>query len=173
MLINGAGGGVGTLALQYAKLCGANVTCVDIAEKFDLLLSLGADHFIDYTKEDYTKTGKQYDRILDVIAHRAVADYRRALKPGGVFAMIGGSMGGLLAQMMFLGPLMSAIGNKKLGIMAYRVNRADLDYLTRLFDEGKLEPVIDRCYSLGETADAFRYFGTGKVRGKLIITVVE
>jgi NADPH:quinone reductase-like Zn-dependent oxidoreductase len=172
ILINGAGGGVGTLALQYAKSCGAEVTCVDLEEKFDLLRSLGADHLIDYTKEDYTRNNKQYDKILDVIAHRKVSDYKRALKPGGSFVMIGGSMGGLLLQLMLFGSIISKFGNKKLGLMGYRPNRNDLDTLSRLFEEGKVIPVIDRSYPLQETADAFRYFGTGRVRGKIIITLL-
>jgi NADPH:quinone reductase-like Zn-dependent oxidoreductase len=170
VLINGAGGGVGTLALQYAKLCGAEVTCVDKAEKFDLLRSLGADHLIDYTKEDYTRSDIQYDRILDVIAHRSANNYSRALKAGGCFTMIGGSMGGLLLRMMLVEPILSNFRNRKLGIMGYRPNREDLDKLNRLFDEGKLTPVIDRCYPLTETAEAFRYFGTGAVQGKIIIS---
>lgn len=171
ILINGAGGGVGTIALQYAKLCGAEVTCVDLAEKFDLLRSLGADHLIDYTKEDYTRNGHQYDLILDVTAHRKIADYRRALKPGGTFSMIGGSMGGLLLQLMLFGPLLSRFGNRKLGIMGYRPDSNDLEQLNRLFEEGKLLPVIDRCYPLHEVPDAFRYFGTGRMKGKIIITI--
>lgn len=171
ILINGAGGGVGTIALQYAKLCGAEVTCVDLAEKFDLLRSLGADHLIDYTKEDYTRNGRQYDLILDVTAHRKIADYKRALKPGGTFSMIGGSMGGLLLQLMLFGPLLSRFGNRKLGIMGYRPDRNDLELLNRLFEEGKLLPVIDRCYPLHEVPDAFRYFGTGRMKGKIIITI--
>jgi NADPH:quinone reductase-like Zn-dependent oxidoreductase len=171
VLINGAAGGVGTLALQYAKLCGAVVTCVDRSEKFDLLRSLGADHLIDYTKEDYTRNGKQYDLILDVIAHRTLSDYKRALKPGGTFSMIGGSMGNLLLQLMVLGPLHSRLANKKLGIMGYRPNRNDLEYFNRLFEEGKIVPVIDRSYPLVQVPDAFRYFGTGSVQGKIVITI--
>jgi NADPH:quinone reductase-like Zn-dependent oxidoreductase len=171
LLINGAAGGVGTLALQYAKLCGAVVTCVDRSEKFDLLRSLGADHLIDYTKEDYTRNGKQYDLVLDVIAHRSLSDYKRALKPGGTFSMIGGSMGNLLLQLMVFGPIHSRLANKKLGIMGYRPNRNDLEYINRLFEEGKILPVIDRSYPLEQVADAFRYFGTGSVQGKIVITI--
>lgn len=172
LLINGAGGGVGTLALQYAKSLGAEVTCVDRSEKFDMLRTLGADHLVDYTKEDYTRNGKQYDRILDVQAHRSVFDYKRALKPGGTFAMIGGSMGGgLLLQVIFLGPMISRFANKKVGLMGYKPNRSDLDRLTRLFEEGKIVPVIDKCYPLDGVADAFRYFGTGRVKGKIVISV--
>lgn len=170
ILINGAGGGVGTLALQYAKSLGAEVTCVDKAAKFEMLRSLGADHLVDYLKDDYTRSGIQYDRILDVIAHRTVADYKRALKPGGTFAMIGGSMGGLLLQMMVLGKLLSRNG-KNVGIMGYRPNRKDLDFISRLFEEGKLVPVIDRCYALEDVPDAFRYFGTGDVKGKIVVSI--
>ncbi len=171
ILINGAGGGVGTLALQYAKSHGAEVTCVDRAEKFNLLRSLGADHVIDYTKEDYTRTGRQYDMILDVIAHRSVSDYKRALKPSGTFAMIGGSMGGLLAKLMLLGPVISKFSGKKLGIMGYRPNRMDLDLLTRLFEEGKVIPVIDKVYPLEQVPEAMQYLGDGKVQGKVVIGV--
>lgn len=171
VLINGAGGGVGTLALQYARQCGAVVTCVDRPEKFNMLRSLGADHLVDYTKEDYTKNGRQYDRILDVIAHRTISDYKRALKPGGVFAMIGGSMGALLFQLMFFSSLHSLSSNKTVGLMGYRPNRKDLDELTLLFEEDKVIPVIDKYYPLNKTADAFRYFATGQVQGKIIINV--
>ncbi|WP_341835610.1 NAD(P)-dependent alcohol dehydrogenase [Chitinophaga pollutisoli] len=169
ILINGAGGGVGTLALQLAKSAGAEVTCVDLASKFDMLRGLGADHCIDYTVLDYTRTGEQYDKVLDVIAHRKVADYKRALRPGGTFTMIGGSMGWLLFQMMVLAPLIPAGSGRKLGIMGYRPKREDLDLLTQLFEAGQLQPVIDREYPLADTADAFRYFGTGKVMGKVVI----
>ena len=172
VLINGAGGGVGTIGLQYAKLLGAVVTCVDKAEKFDMLRSLGADYLIDYTKEDYTRNDKQYDRILDVIAHRSVSDYKRALKPHGIFAMIGGSMGGLLLQLMFIWPILSRFSNKKLGIMGYRPTRKDLEYLIQLFEEGKLIPVIDRTYPFQEGPAAFKYFSEGNIKGKIIINVV-
>jgi NADPH:quinone reductase-like Zn-dependent oxidoreductase len=169
ILINGAGGGVGTLALQYAKLMGADVTCVDNPNKFGILKSLGADYLIDYTREDYTRTGKQYDKILDVIAHRSAADYKRAIKPGGTFAMIGGSMGGLLFRMMVVEPMLSKFRNNKIGIMGYRPNRQDLDYLTQLFEEGKVIPVIDSRFALKDTADAFRHFFSGKFVGKIVI----
>jgi NADPH:quinone reductase-like Zn-dependent oxidoreductase len=169
LLINGAGGGVGPIALQYAKSIGAMVTCVDREEKFEMLRLSGADELIDYRKTDYTKTGIQYDYILDVTAHRSVSDYKRALKPGGVFAMIGGSMGGLLAQMMLIQPLLSKFSNKKLGIMGYHVNREGLDELTTLFEKGIIKPVIDKSFPLEKTADAFRYYGQGTFTGKIII----
>lgn len=170
ILINGAGGGVGPIALQYAKYKGAEVTCVDGEEKFDLLRSLGADHLLDFRKEDYTQSGIQYDKILDVIAHRTVSDYKRALKPGGIFSMIGGSMGWLLIHLM-LRAVLPYKGSKKVGIMGYKPNRKDLDYLVQLFEEGNVIPVVDRSFALAETADAFRYFMSGKFKGKIIISV--
>lgn len=170
ILINGAGGGVGPIALQYAKYRGAEVTCVDSEEKFDLLRSLGADHLLDFRKEDYTKTGIQYDKILDVTAHRTVADYKRALKPGGIFSMIGGSMGWLLIQLM-MRAVIPFKGNKKVGIMGYKPNRKDLDYLVQLFEEGKVIPIVDRSFDLAETPEAFQYFMSGKFKGKIIISV--
>lgn len=170
ILINGAGGGVGTLALQYAKTTGAEVTCVDKPEKFDMLRSLGADHLINYQQEDYTRTGLQYDLILDVIAHRSVSDYKRALKPGGTFAMIGGSMGGLLLRFMLIQPMLSRFSNKKLGIMGYQPNRNDLDHLSRLFEERKVVPVIDSCYPLNEVAAALQHLGDGNAKGKIVIS---
>jgi NADPH:quinone reductase-like Zn-dependent oxidoreductase len=173
LLINGAGGGVGPIALQYAKSIGAMVTCVDREEKFKMLRSSGADELIDYRKTDYTKTGIQYDYILDVTARRSVSDYKRALKPGGVFAMIGGSMGWLLVQMMLIQPLLSKFSNKNLGIMGYYVNKEGLDELSRLFEEGKISPVIDRCFPLSATADAFHYYQQGTFTGKLIINNVQ
>jgi len=171
VLINGAGCGVGPVALQYAKSIGAMVTCVDKEEKFDILQSYGADKLIDYRKTDYTKTSSQYDYILDVTARRSVRDYKRALKPGGVFAMIGGSMGWLLFQMMLIQPLLSKFRKKKLGIMGYRVNSEGLAELSRLFEEGKIFPVIDRCFPLEDTAGAFRYYGQGNFKGKIVITI--
>jgi len=173
LLINGAGGGVGPIALQYAKSIGAKVTCVDKEEKFDILRSSGADELMDYRKTDYTKTGKQYDYILDVTAHKRTADYKRALKPGGIFAMIGGSMGSLLVQMMLVQPLLSKFRKKKLGIMGYRVSRQGLNELNRLFDEGKIIPVIDKVFSLEETVNAFHYFGQGNFKGKIVISIAK
>lgn len=171
ILINGAGGGVGTLALQYAKLKNAEVTCVDHRAKFNVLKSLGADFLIDYTRDDYTRTGKQYDKILDVIAHRPASDYKRALKPGGTFAMIGGSMGGLLFRMMAIEPVLSRFRNKKIGIMGYKPNRKDLDLLTELFEMKAVTPVIDSTFALKDTKEAFHHFYSGKFVGKIVIEV--
>lgn len=171
LLLNGAGGGVGTIGLQYAKFRGTTVTCVDLEEKFSLLRSLGADNCIDYTQTDYTRTGKQYDKILDVIAHRRVRDYKRALKPQGIFSMIGGSMGGLLINLLLFNRFHSSGKGKKLGLMGYRVSREALDELAQLCEKGIIKPVIDRVYPLEKTAEAFEYFGKGKVQGKIIIAI--
>jgi NADPH:quinone reductase-like Zn-dependent oxidoreductase len=171
LLINGAGGGVGTIAIKYAKALGATVTCVDKASKFELLRSLGADELIDFTKQDYTANGKQYDYILDVIAHRTITDYKRALKPGGVFCMIGGSMGGLLLKFALFGPLVSKLSGKHLGLMGYRPSREYLEELAQLFTEDKIAIIIDKVYPLEETAVAFRYFETGNFIGKIVIRI--
>lgn len=171
LLINGAGGGVGTLALQYAKAMGCEVTCVDKESKSALLRSLGSDHFIDFNRENYTRNGIQYDYILDVIAHHSITDYKRALKPGGVFSMIGGSMGGLLLKFMLFGPLVSAWSGKKMGLMGYRPTRKDMEELGQLVEQGKMNPIIDKVFPLQQTEAAFRYFEQGDFKGKIIIGV--
>jgi len=171
ILINGAGGGVGTFAVQMAKSLGAEVTGVDSTQKLEVVRSLGADHVIDYTQEDFTKNGKPYDMILDVAGFRSIYDYRRVLGPGGVYVMIGGSSA-LVFQLMFLGPWISMVGSKKMGILLHKPNKG-LDFITGLFEAGKVEPVIDRRYPLSEAADALRYFGAGLARGKVVITLEE
>jgi NADPH:quinone reductase-like Zn-dependent oxidoreductase len=171
VLINGAGGGMGSFAVQIAKYYGAEVTGVDSTLKLDLLRSLGADHVIDYTQEDYTKSGQRYDLILDVVAHRSVFDYSRALSPDGIFLIVGGSLATFL-QVVLLGALISRTGNKKLGLNAYEPNnREDLAFLTELFEAGKVVPVIDRRYPLSEVPDALRYLEEGQALGKVVIVV--
>lgn len=171
LLINGAGGGVGPIALTYAKSKGAHVTVVDHAEKLEALRALGADERIDYTTIDYTRTGHRYDKILDVIALRSVSDYSRALSPNGVFAMIGGSMGGLLLQMMALEPIRSKFRSQKIGIMGYRVTRAGLDELASLYESKTIQVLIDRTFPLSNMREAFEYFETGRFKGKIVIEV--
>ena len=173
VLINGAGGGMGTFAVQIAKYYGAEVTGVDSTMKLDMLRSIGADHVIDYTREDYTRSGQSYDLILDVVAHRSIFDYWRALSPEGIFLIVGGSLGTFL-QVVFLGALMSRIGGKKLGINAYDSNnREDLAFLAELFETGKVLPVIDRCYPLDKVPEAMRYLEQGHALGKVVITVEQ
>jgi NADPH:quinone reductase-like Zn-dependent oxidoreductase len=173
VLINGAGGGMGTFAVQMAKLYGAEVTGVDSSRKLDMLRSIGADHVIDYAKEDYTKSGQRYDLILDVVAHRSVFDYHRALSPEGKFIIVGGSLGTFL-QVVILGALISRMGTKSLGINAYDANnRDDLATLAELFEDGKVAPVIDRRYPLREVPEALRYLGEGRALGKVVIIVEQ
>jgi NADPH:quinone reductase-like Zn-dependent oxidoreductase len=167
VLINGAGGGVGTIAIQIAKSLGAEVTGVDTTLKLDLLRSVGADYVIDYTREDFTKNGLRYDLIIDVISNRSIFAYKRSLNSEGSFIMIGGTMGSLF-QAMLLGSWIASTGNKKLGMLAYRQNRG-LDFLGSLFTTGKVLPVIDRVYPLHDTPEAFRYYTSGQVKGKVVI----
>ncbi len=169
VLINGAGGGVGTFAVQIAKHFGAEVTGVDSTRKLDMIRSIGADHVIDYTQEDFTKNGQHYDLIIDVAAYRSIFDYKRALSPKGVYGVIGGSMARFF-QTAFLGPWISMIGSKKMGAVGAKPNEG-LAFIIELFEAGKVKPVIDRCYPLSEVAEAFRYFGEGHAKGKVVITM--
>jgi NADPH:quinone reductase-like Zn-dependent oxidoreductase len=170
VLINGAGGGVGTFAVQIAKSFGADVTGVDRTDKLKMVRAIGADRVLDYTREDFADTGRRYDLILDVAANRSVVDYKRALYPKGVFVMIGGSTSAFF-QTVFLGTLLSVVGRNKMGILLHKPNPSDLVVLNELFEAGKLVPVIDRCYSLSEVPEAFRYFGGGHAQGKIVISV--
>jgi len=172
-LINGAGGGMGTFAVQLAKYFGAEVTAVDSTRKLDMLRSIGADHVIDYTKEDYTRSGQRYDLILDVAAHRSVFDYRRALAPEGIFMTVGGSVATLI-QVVTLGALISMRGSQRIGLNAWTPNkREDLAFLAELFEAGKVVPVIDRQYPLREVPEALRYLEEEPHLGKIVITVAH
>ena len=169
VLINGAGGGAGTFAVQIAKSFGAEVTGVDSTSKLDMMRSIGADHVIDYTQEDFTKNGQRYDRIVDMAAHHSTFDYKRALSPKGIYGVIGGSTPRIL-QTVFLGPWISLIGSKKMGLVLHKPNEG-LAFMKELFEAGKVVPVIDRRYPLNEVPEAFRYFGEGQAKGKVVITV--
>jgi NADPH:quinone reductase-like Zn-dependent oxidoreductase len=170
VLITGASGGVGTFAVQIAKSFGTEVTAVCSARKFDVVRSIGADHVIDYTQEDFTKSGQQYDLILDVSAYHSIFDNKRALSPGGNYVCIGGSFSSYF-QSALLGPVISKMGSKKMGIVFGNPNQEDYDFLIELFEAGDLVPVIDRRYPLGEITEALRYFEGGNARGKVVITV--
>ena len=172
VLINGAGGSAGSFAVQLAKYFGAEVTAVDNPGKLDFLKSLGADHVIDYTREDFTHNGKQYDLILDVIAHRSVFDYARALQPDGSYFAVGGSLITFF-QILLLGPSIRRRTSKNVRILAVRRNRKDLDFITELYEAGKVVPIIDRRYPLNEAPEAIRYLGEGQARGKVIITIAS
>ena len=149
---------------------GAEVTGVDNTGKLDFMRSLGADHVIDYTCQDFTRNGKQYDLILDLIAHRCVFDYNRALKPNGTYFAVGGSVATLL-EILFLGPWIRFGTRKNLRILAVRRSRRNLEAITELCESGKVIPVIDRRYPLSEVPEALRYLGKGHAKGKLVITV--
>ncbi len=170
VLINGAGGGGGTFAVQLAKLYGADVTGVDSTGKLDFMRSLGADHVIDYSREDFTKNGEQYDLILDLIAHRSVLAYRRALRPNGRYFFAGGSVPTLF-QILLLGPLIGRTTGRKIRILAVQPNLEDLVYIAELYEAGKVVPVIDRRYPLSEVPEALRYLGEGRAKGKVVITL--
>lgn len=169
VLINGAGGGVGTFAIQMAKLIGAEVTGVDSANKLDMIRSIGADYVIDYTREDYTRNKQKYDLILDNVVNRSIFDYQRSLNLNGIFVMIGGITSRIL-QIMILGPLMSKMGSKKIRILAHKPNK-DLTTLTKLFEAGEVKPVIDKCFPLSEVPQALSRLGEGKSLGKVIVTM--
>lgn len=169
LLINGAGGGVGTFAVQIAKLYGSEVTGVDRKEKLEMLLSMGFDHVIDYQKEDFTRNGKQYDLILDVKTNRSLSHYMRALRPYGKYVTVGGSFSRLL-PFLILGRVMSMLGNKKIILVALKTNK-DLLYMNELFEAGKIKPVIDGPYTLEDTPRLFKLFNEGFHKGKVVISV--
>ena len=170
VLINGAGGGAGTFAVQLAKLYGAEVTGVDNTGKLDLMRSLGADHVIDYTQEDFTENGKHYDLILDVVAHRSVFAYKRALRPNGSYFFVGGSVATIF-QILLLGPWIRRTTGKKTRLLVVQSNLRDLVFMTELYEAGKVVPVIDRRYPLSEVPEALRYLGEGHAQGKVVVTL--
>lgn len=169
LLINGAGGGVGTFAIQIARLSGVEITAVDRAEKLELLRSLGAEHVMDYTREDFTKGAQRYDAILDVKTRRSIADCARALKPDGIYVTVGGSMARLV-QAMFLWPWIRLKDNLRIRLVVLKPNEG-LDRIKELFEAGKVLPVIDGPYPFSEVPRAFRHFGEGRHQGKVVITV--
>lgn len=168
VLINGAGGSAGTFAVQLAKLCGAEVTGVDSAGKLDFLRSLGADHVIDYAREDFTRNGNRYDLILDLIAHRSVFACARALKPNGTYLFVGGAVS-VLFQILLLGPWIRMTRGKNIRLLIVPQNREDLVSIAELCEAGKVNPVIDRRYPLSEVPEALRYVGEGRHKGKVVI----
>ena len=172
VLVNGASGGVGHFAVQMAKSYGAEVTGVCSTGNMDMICSIGADHVIDYTREDFTRNGKKYDLIYCAIGNRSAFDYRRALKPQGICVIAGFTSMPRLFGNMILGPLVSKSGGKKVGGMGMsNANKEDLLIIKELLEAGKVVPVIDRCYPLSEIAEAIRYLETLRARGKVIINV--
>jgi NADPH:quinone reductase-like Zn-dependent oxidoreductase len=170
VLINGASGGVGTFAVQIAKSFGAEVTAVCSPGNVGQARSLGADHVIDYTKEDFTRSGLRYDLVFAANGYHPLSAYKRALAPHGMYIMAGGSQAQIF-QAMLLGPLMSERHGRTMGGVSAKASQKDLNALKELLEAGKIVPVIDRRYPLHETADALRYLGAGHARGKVIITM--
>ena len=178
VLINGASGGVGTFAVQIAKSFGADVTGVCSTRNLDMVRSLGADHVIDYTKEDFTKGEQRYDLILDNVGTQPLSAFRRVLNPNGILVMIGGggpNDGGLIGPLgrpvkaLLLSPFIS----QKMGMLMAELNKKDLTILGDLMQSGKVTPVIDRTYPLSQIAEAIRYLEQGHARGKVIITMAQ
>ncbi|HLZ64453.1 MAG TPA: NAD(P)-dependent alcohol dehydrogenase [Ktedonosporobacter sp.] len=176
VLISGASGGVGTFAVQIAKAFGAEVTAVCSTRNLEMARSIGADHVIDYSQEDFTRNGQRYDLILAVNGYHPIFAYKRALRPRGRYVLVGeGSNAHLfraVLQAMLLGPLISRTGGQKMGFMSIaQVNQQDLALIKELIEADKVVPVIDKCYPLGETASAFRYLEEEHAQGKVVITV--
>jgi len=170
VLVDGASGGVGTFAVQIAKSFGAEVTAVCSTRNVDTERSIGADHIIDYTREDFTKSGQRYDLIIAANAYHSIFDYRRALNQDGIYVMAGGGWVQIL-QAMLLGPFLSLIGSKKMCNFMAKLNKKDLVFMKELLEAGKVVPVIDRRYPLSEVPEAIRYLEEGHARGKVVITL--
>jgi NADPH:quinone reductase-like Zn-dependent oxidoreductase len=179
VLINGASGGVGTFALQIAKALGTEVTAVCSTRNVEMARSLGADHVIDYTKEDFTKSDQRYDVLFDNVANRSFSERRRILKPDGICVLAGiGSMGAIddsLSRVAgtFSASLRSRFSDRKFEKYMTTFNKADLAFLRDLMAEGKLTPLVEKTYPLSETAEAVRYLQKGHVRAKIVITIAQ
>jgi NADPH:quinone reductase-like Zn-dependent oxidoreductase len=170
VLVDGASGGVGTFAVQIAKSFGAEVTAVCSTRNVDTARSIGADHVIDYTREDFTRSGQRYDLILGANVHHSIFDYRRALSRDGIFVLVGGALVRIF-QAMLLAPFLSRIGSKKMCFFIAKMNTKDLVFLKDLLEAGEVVPVIDRRYPLSQAAEALRYREEGHARGKAVIIV--
>ncbi len=170
VLVDGASGGVGTFAVQIAKSFGAEVTAVCSTRNVDTARSIGADHVIDYTREDFTQSGQRYDLIMGANAHHSIFDYRGALSQGGIYVIVGGGLPQIL-QAMLLAPLLSRIGSKKTCFFIANINQKDLVFLKDLLETGKVVPVIDRRYPLSDAAEALRHLEERHAQGKIVLTV--
>src|SRR5437667_12628064 len=174
VLINGASGGVGTFAVQIAKAFGTEVTAVCSTRNVDMVRSIGADHVIDYTQEDFTQNGQQYNLIFDAVGNRSVSDCKRALSPNGICAVAGFTTLSHLFQVLVLGSWVSRTGSKKIGLMkTANPNKKDLLFIKELLEAGKVVPVIDRTYPLSEVPEAIRYLEEGHAKVKVVITVQQ
>lgn len=171
VLINGAAGGLGTFSVQIAKAFGAEVTGVSSPKNLDLVRSLGADQVIDYTREDFTRSGRRYDLIIDNAGNRSIADYARALRPNGICVITGFTSIPLLLQHAALGPAISRLGGKRIGLMLAHLKKQDLLALKGLMEAGQVVPVVDRTYPLTAVPEAYRYLETKHARGKIVVTL--
>ena len=171
VLINGASGGVGTYAVQLAKVFGAEVTGVCSTRNLGLVRSLGADQVIDYTKADFTRSGRRYNLILDAVGNLSAAAYKRALTPEGKAVVAGFTTLPRMVQVVLLGSIASRTSDRKIATMLAAVKQEDLVYLARLLEQGQVKSVIDRCYPLADAPEALRYLETGRARGKVVIKV--
>jgi NADPH:quinone reductase-like Zn-dependent oxidoreductase len=177
VLINGASGGVGTFTVQIAKAFGAEVTAVCSTRNLDLVRSLGADHVIDYTKEDFTKTDQRYDVIYDLVSNRSFAERRRILKPGGICVLAGTGGSGMHKETLiqfvngFVAFFRSRFSNEKFSMFGVDITKKDLAVLRDLTESGKITPALTRTYRLSETAAAYKHLETGHVSGKIAITI--
>ena len=169
VLINGASGGVGTYAVQLAKYFGAEVTAVCSTRNVEMVRSLGADHIIDYKKENFTEANKKYDLILAVNGYHPLSAYKRCLRTNGIYAMAGGTSKQIFSAVLF-GSLMSTQG-KKMGIVSAKPNQKDLNFMKEILEAEKVKPVIDKTYPLEEIAQALDYIGEGHARGKVVVTM--
>ena len=173
VLINGAGGGVGTFAVQIAKSFGAEVTAVTNTQNLDMVRSLGADHVIDYTKEDFTKNEQHYDLICDIASAHSPSSYKRIMNPNGICVIVGFRDKVINRLIYFVIRKRFSTGDKKFKFFVAKSNQEDLDFMKELMEAGKITPVIDRRYQLSETPQAIKYLGEGKARGKIVITVAD
>jgi NADPH:quinone reductase-like Zn-dependent oxidoreductase len=173
VLVNGASGGVGTFAVQIAKALGADVTGVCSSRNVELVRSIGADRVVDYTKEDFTKSGERYDLILDNVGNRSLSECRRALKPTGRYVMVGGPPGRWIDPLPRAGSafLLSRFVSQELLFFVAKLNPQDLATLGELVQAGKVRPVIDRRYALRDAPSAIRYLEEGHARGKVVISL--
>jgi NADPH:quinone reductase-like Zn-dependent oxidoreductase len=170
VVIDGASGGVGTFAVQIAKSFGTEVTAVCSTRNMETARSIGADHVIDYTRDDFTRSGQRYDLILGANAHHSIFEYRRALSQGGIYVVVGGDLARIF-QAMLLAPLLSRMGSKKTRFFIAKINQKDLVVLKGLLEAGKVVPVIDRFYPLSDAAKALGYLEQRHARGKIVLTV--
>lgn len=172
VLIQGASGGVGTFAVQIAEALGGGVTAVCSTAKIEQTLALGADHVVDYRQEDFVAQGKRYDLILGVNGHRSLGSYRRALKPGGTYIIVGGTNAAIF-EALLLGPLFSMLASEAFDTLSFVANQTDLTTVKELIEAGQVSPVIDRRYPLREAPEALRYLEEGDASGKVVIRVKE